>query len=311
MSMVSSRGHAAAVLTKLAPSEQVQRLGIELRSPVQDHLREYVDANRVSDPARMVTPDMRVGHTLAICGAGPSLVYADLRAVDAIWACNSALPYVMPWDAATRAPVIGIGIDQTDGLVREWERPPDVPYYLASSVDPELVKHLEAHGCRVSFFHNHVGFADGKAEFDYYCATWPPTLMVGEGFTVVSRAIGLALWMGYERIDVYGADCAFDGDVAHANGEVATEAYHNPLIMAGEINGRVWKTRPDMLMDAVHLVRRVRQANGKIRLMGDTLPVALLGKDDAFLTQVAERLLPGDPRNPAPVSPPHQEPSNG
>jgi hypothetical protein len=308
MSMVKSRGHAAAMLTKLSPAEQAKRdapkLGIELRSPVQDHLRDYVDANRVSDPARMVTPDKRVGHTVAICGAGPSLERADLRGVDAVWACNSAVPFLY-WGMAKRVDV-AIGIDQTKGLLSEWENPAHVPYYLASSVDPALVKHLESHGRTVSFFHNHVGFADN--EFEHYCGTWPPTLMVGEGFTVVSRAIGLALWMGYERIDVYGADCAFaDNDVTHANGEVATVAYHNPLIMTGEINGRTWRTRPDMLMDAVHLVRRVRQANGRIRLMGDTLPVALLGKDDAFLTQVAERLLPGDPRNPAPVSPPPQE----
>jgi hypothetical protein len=301
MSMVASRGHAAAVLTKLSPAEQ-KPLGIELRSPVQDKLRGYVDANRVSDPARMVTPAMRVGHAVAICGAGPSLADADIRGVDAIWACNSALPYELDAGATLDGvPVVGIGIDQTDGLLREWEYPPLVPYYLASSVDPALVAHLESHGRTVSFFHNHVGFMDG--EFDYYCQTYPPTLMVGEGFTVVSRAIGLALWMGYERIDVYGADCAFsDHDVAHANGEVATTAYHNPLIMAGEINGRTWRTRPDMLMDAVHLVRRVRQANGRIRLMGDTLPVALLGKDDATLDLVAERLLPGDPRNPSPPS---------
>jgi hypothetical protein len=300
MSVVASRGHAAAVLTKLSPAEQ-KPLGIELRSPVQDKLRGYVDANRVTDPARMVTPAMRVGHTVAICGAGPSLGHADWqfhKTADALWACNSALP----WLDGRGVPITAaLGIDQTDGLIREWADPPDVPYYLASSVDPALVAHLESHGRTVSFFHNHVGFMPG--EFDYYCQTYPPTLMVGEGFTVVSRAIGLALWMGYERIDVYGADCAFsENDTAHANGEVATTAYHNPLIMSGEINGRTWRTRPDMLMDAVHLVRRVRQANGRIRLMGDTLPVALLGKDDATLDLVAERLLPGDPRNPSPPS---------
>jgi hypothetical protein len=245
---------------------------------------------------------MRRGHSVAICGAGPSLARADIHGVDVVWACNSALDYV----AGTDLPLVGIGIDQTKGLLREWRTTYAVPYYLASSVDPGLVKHLEAHGRSVSFFHNHVGFA--ADEFEHYCATYPPTLMVGEGFTVVSRAIGLALWMGYERVDVYGADCAFgDNDVTHANGDVATDAYHNPLIMAGEINGRTWRTRPDMLMDAVHLVRRVRQANGRIRLMGDTLPVALLGKDDATLDLVAERLLPGDPRNPAPVSPPSPE----
>lgn len=271
------------------------RMAIELRSPVQDRMRGFLDANFQTDPARMVTPANRVGHTLAICGAGPSLRHADMdfSAVDSVWACNSAVPYLDR--CIDRFYLTGIGIDQTRGLLTEWADPPDVPYYLATTVDPDLVAHLEAHGRSVSFFHNYVGLEGERETYD----TFPPSVVLGEGYTVVSRAVGLALWMGYERVDVYGADCCFGpDDLAHANGQVANEAYQTPLIMTGEINGRTWRTRPDMLIDAVHLVRRVRSSQGRIRLMGDTLPVALLGKDDSTLDLVCRSLTPGEYPNP-------------
>lgn len=292
MTAVMARGHAKAEIGVLKPHEQVQaapiRMAIELRSPVEGQFRAFIDANRVTDPSRMVTPALRVGHSVAICGAGPSLAKAEIVGVDAVWACNSAVPYLEAWG---EAPDVAIGIDQTDGLLREWSDPPAIPYYLATTVDPRLVAHLTARDRSVFFLHNWVGIEGERAVYD----TFPPGVVLGEGFTVVSRAIGLALWMGYERVDVYGADCAFaDNDIAHANGDKADEAYRNPLILTGEINGRTWRTRPDMLMDAVHLVKRVRSSQGRVRLMGDTLPVALLGKDDAFLEQVCRSLKPGE-----------------
>jgi hypothetical protein len=229
--------------------------------------------------------------TLALCGAGPSLRDDVIRGVDDVWACNSALPYLIANGATVTA---AIGIDQTPGLLREWSDPPDVTYYVASSVDPDLVSHLRSHDRRVVFFHNHVGFA--ADEFDHYAATWPPTLMVGEGFSVVSRALGLATWLGYERVDIYGADCCFGpDDVTHANGDTAITAYGKPVVMQSYLGGRKWRTRADMLMDAVHLVRRVRKSDGHVRLMGDTFPVFLLGKDDTTLDLVCKRYQPGDP----------------
>lgn len=267
------------------------RLAIELRSPVQDRLKDYAEANRKTRPLVVAVPGIYAGKTLALCGAGPSLATANLngREYDHVFACNSALPYLVERGVRVTG---GVGIDQTPRLSEEWADPPAVPYYLASTVDPTLVAHLQAHGRTPIFFHSAVGF-DG--EWDYYCNAWPAMYMVGQGFTVLSRFLGLADWMGFERIDLYGADCAFGpDDVTHANGTLAKNAYVNPLIMAGEIDGRVWRTRPDMLMAAVELARRVRDSNGKYRLMGDTLPSALLDKDDAFLDLVCRSLAPGE-----------------
>lgn len=267
------------------------RLAIQLASPVEGRFQEFIDANRHTPDLACVTPGMYAGKTLALCGAGPSLQDAVITGVDEVFACNSALTYL-----ATKGVTVtgGVGVDQTPRLVEEWADPPDVPYFVASSCDPLLIQHLRAHDRRLVFFHNAVGIEN---ELEYYCATWPPSFLVGQGFTVVTRFLGLAEWLGFERVDVYGADCAFaPGDVAHANGEVAHEAYHHPLILTGQLppSERVWRTRPDMLRDAVALAKRVQQSRGRIRLMGDTLPVALLGKDDAYLDLVSRTLAPGE-----------------
>lgn len=272
--------------------------GIELRSPVQGKMRGYIDENLKTRPLGVVLPDSYKGQTLALCGAGPSLRGVEFNGADHIFACNSALPYLVSRGVKVSA---GVGIDQTPGLLEEWKYPPNVPYYVASSCDPALIKHLQAHDRQCFFFHNFVGLANEKGEsdeYDYYCATWPTTYMVAQGYTVVSRFIGVAQWMGFEQIDIYGADHAFGpNDETHANGELATKAYINPLIMEGEIDGRMWRTRPDMLLAAVELVRRVRDSDGRIRLIGDTLPNALLDKDDAFLDQVCRTLAPDEVAN--------------
>jgi len=266
-----------------------ERIAIELLNPVTDKLKGFVEANR--QDAEMVQPGTCAEQTLALCGAGPSLRTLTFDRTDHLWACNSALPWLVKEGIDVS---VGIGIDQTPGLLREWETPPDVMYYVASSCDPELVAHLRAHGRQVRLFHNFVGF---EGEWEMYCEDYPPGYMVGEGMTVVSRSIGLAKWVGFERVDIYGADCAFDDDVVHANGDDAQAAYGNPMLMQSdsEIGGKKWVTRPDMLMDAVDLARRTKQ--GGIRLMGDTLPVALMGKSDEYLDAVIRRLKPGETPN--------------
>ena len=293
MSTGRGRGHAAAVLGKLAPAEQVlppavgHYQAIELHSPVTDKLAGYIAENRKGEIV-MAFEGQFAGKTAAICGAGPSLAGADFTGVDLVFACNSAAAYLRGKITAA------VGLDQTIALLREWADPdPSIPYFVASSCDPAVIAHLRAHGCQLFWFHNYVGLTEEPAIYN----TWPNGFMVGEGMTVVSRFLGLAQWMGIERMDVYGADCAFGpDDQAHANGENAEAAYGNPLVMVGKLppSDREWRTRPDMLRDAVHLVKRVRAANGRIRLMGDTLPVALLGKTDDYLDTVSRTLAPGE-----------------
>lgn len=286
----------AAEQARYAPSDFVS---IELLNPITDKLPGFIVANAKGNPD-MVAPDTNPAQTLALCGAGPSLRDPRFDKTDQLWACNSALPYLIGEGIHVD---VGVGIDQTPGMLREWLEPPDVVYFVASSCDPALIAHLKDHDREVRMFHNNVGVGppqgdgiDIEWEWRQYCDAYPPSYMVGEGATVVSRTIGIAFWAGFERVDIYGADCCFmDHDLAHANGDTEDEAYGgNTTIMEGEISGRMWRTRPDMLLEAVDLVRRVRTTGGKIRLMGDTLPVCLLGKSEEFLDEVIRRLEPGE-----------------
>lgn len=262
-------------------------LPIQLLSPVEEQLSSFAEANSKLDPMPLRAGEFE-GKTLAICGAGPSLDVSEIDA-DMVWGCNSALPWLIEQGVHVYA---GVAIDQTEQMVDEWASAPDVPYFLASTVNPKLSRHLLEHGRSIRWFHSAVGFPD---ELDAYKNLWPkPMFVIYAGRNVVGRAVVLAQWLGFEHIDVHGADHAFIGDLAHANGDNPQDAYGDPMILRGKIDGRMWHTRPDMLIAAVDLARWTRASGGNVRLIGDTLPAALLDKDDAFLDRVCRQLAPDE-----------------
>lgn len=263
-----------------------------LTNPCEGKYREYAVANLKTVMRHGLQPveaGCFHGKVLALCGAGPSLAAGPLYPADELWGCNSAVTWLAAHD---KQPTGAVAIDQTAQMVEEWRDTPAVTHYVASTVDPRLLEHLVATGRDVRIFHNYVGF-DDEIEF-YNSKPWPASFMMATGATVLSRTVGLAAWMGFRRIDVYGADCSFRDGIAHANGESIEEAFGQTTVMEGDVGGRIWQTRPDMLMCAVDLVRLTRTYPDRLRLMGDTLPVALMGYDDAFLDQVIRRVAPGE-----------------
>lgn len=73
-------------------------------------------------------------------------------------------------------------------------------------------------------------------------------------------------------------DCEMHVDGGHALASGATA-----VTVEGEIDGRFWVTKPDMMISAIYLARMVRHFDGRIEVIGDTLPNALKDKDDEFL----------------------------
>ena len=263
------------------------RIPVEMKNPV-DHLLHMYSMENAEGDRNMLQPNMFEGLTVALCGAGPSLP-DTIEGVDMVIAVNSAVPFL-------GAQVdIALAIDQTAEMITEWRETVDAIYAVASTVDPKLVRHLENEGRELMFFHNMVAM-DGVDEMDHYSKDWPcPGFVCGSGCTVVDRVIGLMGWLGFRRVDVYGADyCFADDGTVHANGDDATAAYGNPLLMEADLLGRHWVTRPDMLAGAVFMARQVRASGGRIRLMGNGLAVALLGMPDDFLNQVSRTLEPGE-----------------
>lgn len=142
-----------------------------------------------------------------------------------------------------------------------------------------------------------------------YASLYPPTARVGSGLNSVTRAIDLAYFAGAARVIVLGADCAIrvrqprpaeailgtpahrrwleEHTQMHADGGSALASGATATVFEGVIDGRYWLTKPDMAVTAVWLERWRRNVGRKrLTLIGDTLPNALQGKDDAFLDRL-------------------------
>lgn len=140
-----------------------------------------------------------------------------------------------------------------------------------------------------------------------YTTLFPPTARAGAGLNSVTRAIDLALFMGADPITVLGADCALrikrppPHDMAfgtkehygwlnectmHADGSGPLRSGATPTTVGAEIDGRWWETKVDMAISAIHLVQMQRHYDDRVRLIGDTLPNALMDKDDDFLARL-------------------------
>lgn len=319
---------------------------ITLQNPVSDYYGAFIFGNalHVPGPEAMVQPGEAKGRTVLICGAGPTLndhIAEYAGTTTDLWACNSALP----WLLSQGYPVThAITVDQTAAMLNEWETAPDVEYLLCTTVHPFLTEHLvEKHARRCRWFHNFVGIAKPPVEYCecghdshdgpcqcgcetyrpyrmayeewLYASLFPPGIRVGAGLNTATRAIDLALTMGYDQVTVLGADCALRvraplgrdvepnspehklwlaGTVMHADGGNALASGATACTIGGEIDGRWWETKPDMMLSAVFLLRMQDAIGDRLKLVGDTLPNALrvakmLTKNDG--TRVAVRGL--------------------
>ena len=287
---------------------QSMRLLVPDKAYVYDHIR-----SNARFATLMVGPDTHKGKTVNVCGAGPSLAGADFKSADETWGCNSALGYLYDRGLpVTHGFVIDAGAEMLG--TREWGRALDVEYYVASCVNPKLVAHLLARGRELRWFHSFMGLSDPKGwdakargkSYEMALYTDPRLygvgVQVGKGLNSVQRAICLALFMGFKKIRVYGADCACAPDAppmpkysspvyavwldrltAYADGTSALAGYGPETKMfEGMIDGRRWHTRADMVISARETLELMRERPGRIELMGDTFPNALKDKDAEF-----------------------------
>jgi hypothetical protein len=174
----------------------------------------------------------------------------------------------------------------------------------------------------VRFFHNYVGikekpvkWADENGvektmEFEdwLYVSNYAPTIRAGSGLNATTRAIDVAMFMGFKEIILLGADCSMrakrpcpkgvsfgspehlqwlkDDVEMHADGGNALASDATATTFEAEIDGRYWLTKPDMAITANWLVQMKKKVEAKtdvkIRIIGDTLPKAIMGKPEAW-----------------------------
>ena len=296
--------------------DTIQRARCLLTLPDKDVLYAQIRAN-APYAKRMAQQHAQKGKTLAICGAGPSLAdtAATMEHTDHVWACNSAVNFMH--DHGYRM-THGFAIDQGEAMLapHEWGTTYPMPYYVASSVHPRLVQHLLAHKRKLTFFHSFLGLPDPDDwtpdprrpdvtyEMTLYTTIYPTSVQVGFGLNSVPRAICLALFLGYSRILVYGADCACTPDAPpmpflntpeyaawiaalpmYADGRCAVQYGDDAVMAEAVIDGTRWHTRPDMVMSAVHMVDMCKQYP-QIELIGRTLPNALRHQSAEFMADM-------------------------
>lgn len=315
-----------------------------LQNPVRDHFASFIFGNATECKA-VVQQNSHAGQHLVIAGAGPSLQDTAPKwcpRADQVWGCNSAATWLYEHGHKVTH---GFTVDQTAHMLEEWASVPPIDYLIASSCNPFLRELLESKGRSVTFFHNYVGVEGQNVAYNYcktcqamsdrtenttppcptcgstdvdgatvsyeewlYELLYDPTITVGSGLNAVTRAIDVAVFMGFDPITMLGADCAMrttermpsgmmtgspahlqwlrEHTVMHADGGHALASDASCLTLGGEIDGRYWLTKPDMAVTAVWLVWMKRQYGKRLRIMGDTLPKALLHKPDSFLARL-------------------------
>lgn len=305
---------------------------IALQNPVASSFPAFIVGN-APHCDYVVEEGSAKGQRLVLCGAGPSLreeITTYAPGADQIWGCNSALPYLVDQGVPVTH---GLCVDQTAEMVREWWTAPDVEYLVASTIHPHLTEHLLAHGRKLRWFHNFVGVKKPPVQLPddegvmrllsyedwLYITLYPGTIRAGSGLNSVTRALDVALHMGFAHIDVLGADCYMrvksrppdahihspefqawlrNETTMHADGGNALASNQSPLTLGAEIDpgtpddtvrpghGRWYQTKIDLVISAVWLVKMEQHHKGRIQVHGDTLPFALRNKTNAYLARL-------------------------
>ena len=303
---------------------------ITLENPVARHFETFIVGNVAhyqevyKEEPPVAVQDSAEGQTLLLCGAGPSLAeHIEEYRADQVWGCNSALIWLHD---EGHDPTHGFCVDQTPHMLREWESAPDVEYLIASSVHCALVEYLVQKNRRLRFFNNYVGIKKPPVEWDgrsmeyedwLYTLLWPATCRAGSGLNSVTRAIDVALFMGFEKVSILGADCSISFDQMpptfklpngedaeyppgspentkwlenhtrmHVDGSSAIRSGATAVTMISEIDGRWWLTKPDLAISAMCLVQMTHKHEDRIELVGDTFPNAIKDKPKEYLARL-------------------------
>lgn len=188
-------------------------------------------------------------HPIAIVGGGPSLAQTlpELRAFRGpIMAAGSAHDYLMEQGIE---PTYAVVLDPDPLMAAYLKRPSDTCRYLvASHVAPHVLYALA--GKQVYLF-------GAGGTFDLTDFENLPVVMVG-GRTVGTRAMGMALGLGYTEMHLFGMDSCLDGRAVHAY-EITEDAEFDEVIRQSArvvyCNGKTFRCASYMLGQATDFQR--------------------------------------------------------
>lgn len=191
---------------------------------------------------------------VAVVGSGPSLhdTWLQLKDFDGdILACNAACQYLLDRGVV---PTYMFCFD-ADPLMLEFITPhKDITYLIASRCPPKAFDLLD--GCRIVCWH---AGGDQRIREILEAHNRMEPMVIG-GSAAVTRAMILAMPMGYTDIHLWGADSSFASGETHIRQSTTKERR-----MAVKCNGRVFETAPWMtqqIEDFKKLVPQMMQRTG-------------------------------------------------
>lgn len=200
---------------------------------------------------------------VAIVGSGPSLKanWHQLRDFDGdIIACNASCQFLLERGIV---PQYMMCFD-ADPLVLEFFTPhPEITYLLASRCVPKAFELIK--DCRLVVWHA-SGDVNIRAILEKHNVLEP---MVVGGSAAVTRAMILALPMGYREVHLFGGDSSFAAGDTHIRQSTTVERR-----MAVKCNGRVFEVAPWMTIqveDLKKLTPLIRRLKIKLFVHGDGL----------------------------------------
>lgn len=127
---------------------------------------------------------------------------------------------------------------------------------------------------------------EGMGEVDVYQSWLGHEWTACGGFTVGNRCLSLCQYLGFPRVIMAGFDFGWrEGGQYYAQGVSAQPLGGGYGTDHGEVDGRPWFTRVDLLASAVDVARRIKQGQN-ITVLGDSLAKSLSKRDEAFLEKV-------------------------
>lgn len=178
--------------------------------------------------------------TIAICGAAPSLRgrYQELVNLGAdVMACNSAIGYLIEKGIPPRWGMIWDASPLCEAFVTPH---PDVTFLVGARCHPSVFEKLK--DCRVICWH--AGGDHNIAELMVEHQINEP--MINGGSAAVTRAMYLAVALGYRNLHVFGADSSYaeNGDTHVRGASLVTEKDMKIYVGNGE-GSKAFRTTPE------------------------------------------------------------------
>lgn len=150
--------------------------------------------------------------------------------------------------------------------------------------------HLGTYEWQTQDGHLFSPIAIGKMpEIEFYRRTFGIGDTVCGGYTVANRALAVLKYMGFEKIALAGCDFGWrpDETESHYADFVFAKSADNTFMNddEGKIDGRPWRTRPDLMGSAVELAKVLKQ-DDSVEVLGDSLAKSLARHDYDFLHRV-------------------------